>query len=89
MKRLSMPTISTFYGIKIEIYFNEGSHQIPHIHGKYSGKDASFDIVTGEPIQGSLGHKQDALVKAWILIHSEELKEMWDTKNAKQIEPLR
>ncbi len=88
MQRLSMPTISYFYGIKITIYFNEGSHKTPHIHGIYGGKDASFELENGDLIEGSLGKKQDALVKAWILIHQQELQELWDTKTQKQIEPL-
>ena len=88
MNRLSMPTISSFYGIKITIYFNEGSHKVPHIHGIYSGKDASFELENGDLLEGSLGKKQDALVKAWILIHQDELIEIWRTKVQKQIEPL-
>lgn len=40
-----MPTISTFYGITIYMYFND--HNPPHIHASYSGKDAKFNIQTG------------------------------------------
>lgn len=39
-----MPTISMFYGI-ISLYFYDNErHDLPHIHAKYQGADASFSI---------------------------------------------
>ena len=41
-----MPTISMFYGIIISLYFFDNErHNLPHIHAKYQGQDASFSIL--------------------------------------------
>lgn len=37
-----MPTISTFYGIIIQMFY--GDHAPPHIHVKYSGHEAVVDF---------------------------------------------
>lgn len=37
-----MPTISAFYGIVIQMFFND--HAPPHFHAKYAEFKASIDI---------------------------------------------
>ena len=73
-----MPTISMFYGIIISMYWEKtGQHHEPHFHARYGGSKAevSFD---GEIIAGSLPAKQASLVKAWALIHQDELRANWE-----------
>jgi hypothetical protein len=41
-----MPTISTFYGILIQMFWQE--HAPPHFHALYAEYEALFDIKTLE-----------------------------------------
>ena len=56
-----MPTISMFFGIVIQMYYDE--HNPPHIHAQYSGHKASFDF-SGNIIGGSLPARQRKFVDA-------------------------
>ena len=40
-----MPTISSFFGVIIYLYFfDDERHGLPHIHAKYQGQEAVFSI---------------------------------------------
>ena len=72
-----MPTISMFYGIIISMYFEkQGQHHTPHFHARYGDNKAEVDFE-GNVIAGSLPPKQASLVKAWTLIHQEDLETNW------------
>jgi hypothetical protein len=74
-----MPVISMFYGIIILMYFKDNKqHHLPHIHVKYQGDEAVFSISDGDLIEGSLPTNKIQLVKAWIIIHNEELLADWE-----------
>ena len=47
-----MPTISTFYGIIIRMFFNE--HAPPHFHAQYGEYKASINIQSLELMEGKL-----------------------------------
>ena len=47
-----VPRVSEFYGIVIEMYFDD--HPPPHFHARYAADEALFVIVTGEVFGGSL-----------------------------------
>jgi hypothetical protein len=50
-----MPTISMFYGIVIYMYFfDDERHKLPHIHARYQGAEASFSILDGALLSGSI-----------------------------------
>ena len=88
-----MPSISAFYGIIIRMYFSDTDrHKMPHIHVFYAEDEAVFDL-TGEILAGDFPKKQAAYVKAWCLLHEEELQANWQlAKNGEEvyrIEPLR
>ena len=51
-------------------------HKMPHIHVYYAEDEAVFDL-TGEIIAGDFPKKQAAYVKAWCLLHEEELSANW------------
>ena len=88
-----MPTISMFYGIIISMYFEKtGQHHTPHFHARYGDSKAEVDF-DGNIIAGSLPPKQESLVKAWALIHQEDLETNWalamDDELSFRIEPLK
>ena len=83
-----MPTIARFYGIKISIYQMKKEHNPPHLHALYGEYDAEIDIRSGNPIRGNLPGTALNLVKEWISIHRDELVEMWETQNFRQLPPL-
>lgn len=77
-----MPTISTFYGILIQIYWHE--HPPPHFHALYAEHEALIDIRTFEVIEGSLPRRALALVLEWAQEHRAELMEDWDLCSRRQ-----
>jgi len=86
-----MPEISRFLGIVIKMYFDD--HDPPHIHAYYQNFKATFNIRTGQMIDGKFPPKQAAYVTAWTLIHEKELMANWKSlisgKNATKVDPLR
>lgn len=83
-----MPEISRFYGIVIGMYFAENEHNPPHIHAAYNEYNAVVDINTSAVIGGHLPSKAMNLVSEWVLVHRNELLEIWNTQVFKKIEPL-
>jgi hypothetical protein len=47
-----MPTISSFYGILVQMYWND--HAPPHFHVRYSGFKATVGIESLTVLTGSL-----------------------------------
>ncbi len=71
-----MPTISTFYGILIQMFWKE--HAPPHFHALYADDEALIDIRTLEILEGGLPRRALALVLEWAQEHRAELLEDWD-----------
>ena len=69
-----MPTIRTFYGIFIRMFFNDPP---PHIHARYGEFEATIDIATRAIIEGELPRRALNLVQEWAMMHREELLEDW------------
>lgn len=88
-----MATLSMFYGIVILMY-NEANerHHLGHIHAKYAGYQASIGFY-GQVLSGKLPFKKLTLVRAWIVLHREELVADWalmgEGQEAFKIDPLR
>lgn len=85
-----MPEICRFFGIIIRMFFDE--HDPPHFHAEYQGSKAVFDF-NGNVIKGGLNSKTATrLVREWIDLHINELKEDWELaragKELKKINPL-
>lgn len=70
-----MPIISTFYGIKIYIYYDD--HNEPHFHAQYGEYTCIISIAKIEIIHGNMPGKQLKIILAWASLHQEELKENW------------
>ncbi len=88
-----MPELSRFYGIVITMYPEAGErHSIPHLHARHAGYKATFSLVNGDVLAGSLPRAQSRLVQAWIEIHRGELQVAWVSLiaglAAHKIEPL-
>jgi hypothetical protein len=66
-----VPRISSFYGIDIEMYFDD--HAPPHFHARYGGEEALIIIATGEVYSGALPGRALRLVRQWLVEHREEL----------------
>lgn len=79
-----MPTVSIFYGIKINMYF--GDHAHPHFHANYGNEEAVLQIRTLEVIRGKLPRRQMELVLEWAHLHREELEDNW--RKVEQRDPL-
>lgn len=89
-----MATLSLFYGILITMRPELGErHNSAHIHARHAGKNASFDIATGEVLAGELDRDDEVKVKAWISIHREDLFANWELMRTEgtffKIEPLK
>jgi hypothetical protein len=70
-----MPTISAFYGLLIQMFFED--HAPPHFHAKYAEHKAIIDIRRLELIQGSLPRRALNLALDWAELHQAELLENW------------
>ena len=70
-----MPTISSFYGIAIRMYFDE--HPRPHFHAYSGGEDAAISIDSLEVLEGRMSRRALALVLEWASEHRAELRENW------------
>jgi hypothetical protein len=85
-----VPTISTFYGIIIRMFFRD--HAPPHFHVEYSGHKAEIGIDTLEVLAGTLPRRTLSLVLEWAALHRAELREDWELCRAHRqpcsIEPL-
>jgi hypothetical protein len=79
-----VPRISSFYGIDIEMYFDD--HAPPHFHARYGGQEALIVIATGDVYAGSLPGRALRLVREWLAAHRDELARNFDRGVA--LEPL-
>jgi len=85
-----MPEICRFFGIIVRMFFDE--HNPPHIHVEYQGHKAVFDLG-GNVTRGELRSRTATkLVREWIDLHVDELREDWELSQAgqaiKKIAPL-
>lgn len=73
-----MPTISTFYGITIKMFFSD--HNPPHIHAVYGEYNGLFDISSLEMIEGDLPKRAVDMIQEWAAKHQAELLKIWQTQ---------
>jgi hypothetical protein len=85
-----MPTISSFYGILIQMFWKDRAR--PHFHALYAEYEALIDIRTLEVMEGGLPRRALTLVLEWAQEHRAELMEDWDlcasNQAPKKIQPL-
>ena len=85
-----MPTLSMFYGIVIQMFWND--HPPPHFHAVYAGMKAKISIDPVGLIGGQLPPRAMALAIEWAMLHRDELLENWrlrtNAEPLKKIDPL-
>ena len=85
-----MPTICMFYGVVIQMFWND--HAPPHFHALYGEHEAIVSIETMQVLRGNLPRRALALVLEWAQDHRGELMENWDRCRLREmptkIEPL-
>lgn len=85
-----MPTICSFYGIVIRMFFND--HAPPHFHARYGEFEATIDIASLSVIEGGLPSRALVLVGDWAALHRVELLENWrlcrEKMQPQKIDPL-
>ncbi len=85
-----MPEICRFYGIIIQMFFND--HNPPHFHVVYGDFKVIINIQD-EIVEGFMPKRALKLVFEWMDLHKLELMENWElTQNGelpKKIEPLK
>ncbi len=77
-----MPTISVFYGIVIQMFWDD--HAPPHFHALYAEFEAVIDIRTLAVLRGGLPRRAQALVLEWASLHRDALLEDWELCQAMQ-----
>lgn len=86
----SVPEISRFLGIVIQMYFRE--RHAPHFHARYAGRKASIEIETLRIASGRLTPRVHGLVAEWAALHRKELLENWERARRglklRRVEPL-
>lgn len=70
-----MPTIAIFYGITIQMYWDD--HNPPHFHARYGRAKAIIRISDGEVVSGELPPTAARMVREWALLRRAELEENW------------
>lgn len=69
------PIISIFNGITVSINYRD--HNPPHCHAKYGEFVATYNLKTGEIMEGSFPKKQNKRVRKWARQNQKELLENW------------
>lgn len=71
-----LPCISRFYGLSIYMYYRD--HLPPHIHVRYAGAAAQFELESFSLMGGELPARAVRLVQEWGARHRAELTTNWE-----------
>ena len=71
-----MPTVCTFSGAKIQLFWDE--HPPPHFHVMQGEYDCSLRIDTLAILEGDLPSRLLSVVRSWAGAHRVELIEGWN-----------
>ena len=86
-----MPTICFFYGIAIQMFWND--HAPPHFHALNGDDEVIISIEMLTVLRGGLPRRALSLVIEWAADHLAELMENWELcrqhRMPQQILPLR
>ena len=85
-----MPTLSTFYGTTIRMFYND--HAPPHFHVQYGEFKPEIAIETVQVLGGRLPRHALAMTIEWTTSYRAELLAAWDLcrqhTQPQQIQPL-
>lgn len=71
-----MPTISIFYGIIIQMFWED--HSPPHFHARYEKYKISINIRTLAVMRGAMPPRALSLILEWALQNQQSLLEDWE-----------
>lgn len=77
-----MPTVASFNGVKVVIYFND--HMPPHFHAFHGEHEAAVGMDPVAILDGSLPGAVKKDVLAWAARHTAELLANWQRCQAHQ-----
>ncbi|GGR40978.1 DUF4160 domain-containing protein [Deinococcus ruber] len=77
-----MPEISSFYGIRVTMYYRD--HQPPHFHAEYGDDEIVIVIADLSTYAGSLPKRAHRLVLEWAIQHQTALGGLWTLAQAQQ-----
>jgi hypothetical protein len=77
-----MPTISSFYGIMVRMFYND--HGPPHFHALYGEFQATITIENLSVLEGYLPRRALELALDWAELHRAELLENWNLARARR-----
>jgi hypothetical protein len=77
-----MPEISRFYGIVVQMYFND--HAPPHFHAIYGDDELIVGIDPAIVLAGKAPARVSRMVLEWAELHRTELQNNWDRCRAEQ-----
>ena len=80
-----MPTICTFFGILIQMYFND--HEPPHFHAIYAGDKYIVGISPIGIRKGQPSPRVRSMLLEWTAIHQTDLLANWERVRA-DIDPV-
>lgn|GEM_PF-151073 len=83
-----MPEVTRFYGIIIKMFFKPKEHEPAHIHALYDDYVGLFDINTFEMMEGDMPNRAQKMIKEWLMLHRDELQNMWNTQKIVKLPPL-
>ena len=85
-----MPTISEFYGITIQMFYDD--HNPPHFHAIYGEYEILVGISPIRILEGAVPGRVKSMVLEWTALRQIELLQDWDLCKQKQkpadIQPL-
>ena len=87
-RTIDMPTISSFYGMTIKMYFQQSEHNPPHFHVIYGEFVGVIEIESLLMIEGDLPGKAYSLIREWAEKYKEDLLKIWDTQKFIKLPPL-
>ena len=77
-----MPTLSSFFGIVVSMYWND--HQPPHFHARYGENEVVMRLETLEAAAGYFPRRAKGLLLEWAGEHRLELWENWERAQNQQ-----
>ncbi len=70
-----MPEISRFFGIVIQMFFDD--HGPPHFHAHYGPWAAKIGLAPITMLEGDLPARALRLTRKWAKLHEQELLQNW------------
>ena len=67
---------------------SQKGHEPNLVHALYGEFVGTFNINTGEMIEGDLPLKAQSLVREWLSLYSSELQRMWNDQTITKLPPL-